>query len=420
MKTLFNYTLAFLLIGALFTSCKKEDTNNNNGTPTGNPFSSSLADLLAQDAPQPETFTINTHVNSTIRTSNHGKYAFPANAFADMNGNLVSGDVTVKVTEYFNNADLFYAGLSTRSDDSWLVTGGQFQIEANLNGQPLQIANGASFQAFVPNNEADNNMELFVGEELPDGSLNWLPTAEGNEAVNVVEANADSSSCAFAYFEIPIQAGDVVTFEYVAGSEDPGLHDAGFESQGLNEFIQLDPGVTNNASATASTDGMIYAFLGDSDWNGWDGAYVLITINAESFTITIDSDDCEEVPFSWYYQVDLTTLGWVNCDYFGGVGTDAQLTVITEEEHDCANTIVYTVFTDDAVVGGTSCSNDPGNEFTSYAMPNGTNVTICALSVIDGQFYGAFVPVTVSGETTENITLSPMTEEDFVDLMNAL
>lgn len=419
MKQLKPYLFAFLIGALTLSSCKKDQEDDQNGTPLQNPFSNSITTVLAQEAPTPETFIIPSQISSSIKTEKYGRYNFPPNAFADLNGNTVTGAIQISVTEYFDNSDLFYAGLSTRSDDNWLITGGQFLIEASQNGQPLQIADGKSYQAFVPNNNGDSNMDVFLGEELPDGSVNWLPSVDGQETVSPISVQEDSVSCAFAFYTLELEAGQVATFSYSAGNEDPSFHSITVEfMNGTENSFSIDPNNPQVETITATQDAMALISLSDFNWDGWQGASLEITIDGEPFSITIDSDDCDPVPFSWFYQVDLVTLGWVNCDYFAGDNPNSVLTITSDEEYDCSNMLVYTVFNDEDVVGATFCNED--GEFTSYMVPENTSITICALALIDDIYYSAFVEVAVTGDMTENITLEETSLEDFENTLNNL
>jgi hypothetical protein len=62
---------------------------------------------------------------------------------------------------------------------------------------------------------------------------------------------------------------------------------------------------------------------------------------------------------------------------------------------------------------------DGTDSFTIYNMPETLTMTIVALSEIGGDYFSSFVPITVSNNHVENITLSPTTMAQFlVDLDN--
>ncbi|WP_306640254.1 hypothetical protein [Sanyastnella coralliicola] len=404
--------ISILTFGIL--ACNKDDDN-----PTGNggttPSSASIQNTLLSLV-EKETHTINAQFPTTIRTESYAEYTFSQNAFVDQNGNTVIGNVDIRITELFDNSSLFFAGQQTVSDDQFLITGGQFNIEAFQNGQALSPSPSYNLNARIPTDNPDNNMDLFIGEEGDDGLVNWLP-ATGSDDLGVWEANLDSANCSAVCGSIELEAGDIVTLSYNAGPEDPSLHAGWYE--GPNDFGQMAFGNQTTYEIETEVGGSMYLCITDTDWDGWEGASLTITINGVSSTITISSDDCDPVPFSWVYQLNTTHLGWVNCDYFSGGNADSQVIAHASGEFDCGNTVVYSIFVDDEVLGVMSCGGDD-NQFTSYQMPSGTNVVVAALSLQDDVYYSSFIEVTVSGDVEVDLDFAPTTISDFENYINGL
>lgn len=91
------------------------------------------------------------------------RLTIPARAFANKKGNTVEGTVTIVLREYYTYDDIIAAKLSTTSGDQQLISDGMVHIAAQLNGEPLRMANGKQIKLDMPTKNFDDQMQLFKG-----------------------------------------------------------------------------------------------------------------------------------------------------------------------------------------------------------------------------------------------------------------
>lgn len=97
----------------------------------------------------------------TITGAKGVKIVFPPNAFRDQAGQIVTGNVTVKLTEILSKKDILLSGPMTESNGKLLVSGGEILVEADLNGKPL-VAMEKGINVEVPQVMKAGEMQLFV------------------------------------------------------------------------------------------------------------------------------------------------------------------------------------------------------------------------------------------------------------------
>jgi hypothetical protein len=160
-----------------FGSCKK----NNEVIPgsTSAISYSSLGDFFESRTSPLENFTISAQTGGSFTGAYGTIINFPPNAFADQNGNIVSGDVTIHFKEVFSKTEMIYSNVLPVSYNNALNSGGQYYIAASKNGQALHLPEGITYQAVMPSQAEDPNMMLFLGETMndPDAfvAVDWQP-----------------------------------------------------------------------------------------------------------------------------------------------------------------------------------------------------------------------------------------------------
>ncbi|MCI5081005.1 MAG: OmpA family protein [Saprospiraceae bacterium] len=103
-----------------------------------------------------------------------------ANSLVDENGHLPKGKVSFHLREAYAMDDIIMANLTTTSKDQILETGGMVFTEAfDEAGNQLHIRQGNQMVVSMPTEEMEEGMELFMGQQSPDGRLeDWIPTQQ--------------------------------------------------------------------------------------------------------------------------------------------------------------------------------------------------------------------------------------------------
>ncbi len=121
-----------------------------------------------------QQFQLNPEKDTVIETQDGIVLAVPAHSFLDANGKPATGTIHVEMKEALHAAEIMKAGLSTRSGDKLLETGGMFYINAHQGNASLKIDPNNALYAEIPTNDVKPNMQLFEGKRLPDGTIDWV------------------------------------------------------------------------------------------------------------------------------------------------------------------------------------------------------------------------------------------------------
>jgi len=120
-----------------------------------------------------QTFWVDGSADTVIETKGGIVLSVPAAAFVDDNGQTVRGKIGLVIKEALDPASILRAGLSTKSGDRLLETGGMFFVDARKNTQSLKIDPLHAVYAEVPADSIKPGMQLFSGRRMKDGSIDW-------------------------------------------------------------------------------------------------------------------------------------------------------------------------------------------------------------------------------------------------------
>lgn len=164
------FTLAIVAIS--FVRCKKEDPYVNVVE------EADVLNTVKALAPEAQIFTDAADQDLVYTTDEGLTFTFPQGCFKDGSGNIFTGNVTVRITEYMSNSDMVLSGITTTSGVSLLQSGGMFKVEASANGQELELA--STYRVNIPSSFQDPDMRIFQGVESAtrDGNIlvDWIET----------------------------------------------------------------------------------------------------------------------------------------------------------------------------------------------------------------------------------------------------
>lgn len=156
-----NLLIAGQLLAAsiVMFSCKKHDSTPD--TPL------LASEFLASYQVPEQSFTGNAATGFTITGAKGTKVAFKSSAFRDASNNIVTGTVTVTLTEILSKRDVLLSGIMTESNGQLLESGGEFLVEAKQGDKVLHLNNEQDSSAVVEVPKVMNNqdMGLFVQEK---------------------------------------------------------------------------------------------------------------------------------------------------------------------------------------------------------------------------------------------------------------
>lgn len=176
-RSLFAATVIAAAITTL-TSCKK-----NNDAPQ---YARAEAFWQSNTIPT-QSFTGNAATGFTITGNKGTRVQFPANAFVDGSGNIVSGHVQVTLKEVLSKKDVLLSGVWTESNGQLLESGGELLVQAKQDGQELNInpaLGDKGIQVEVPKVMNDQDMGLFVQGRRDQGQQGGGASGGGQEPQN--------------------------------------------------------------------------------------------------------------------------------------------------------------------------------------------------------------------------------------------
>jgi mono/diheme cytochrome c family protein len=118
-------------------------------------------------------FSIDNSKDTVIETEGGIVFAIPKGVFLDESGHPVTGNVKLNVKEALKPEDIVKGGMDTRSDGKLLETGGMFYLNPTQGGKNLKIDASKGIYTEVPTDKQKPGMQLFEGQRMPDGSINW-------------------------------------------------------------------------------------------------------------------------------------------------------------------------------------------------------------------------------------------------------
>jgi hypothetical protein len=138
-----------------------------------------------------QRFSIDNSKDTVLETRSGIVFVIPANCFKDKSGNKVN-DIEFQVKEALDPSDMMLAGLSTRSGETDLETGGMFYVDAMKGDEHLKIDPNNGIYTEVPTKNHKPGMQLYHGERKPDGSIDWVnpkPMEKYLVPVNILSLN---------------------------------------------------------------------------------------------------------------------------------------------------------------------------------------------------------------------------------------
>jgi hypothetical protein len=169
-----------VLLGLLAIYFTHHTNSNNDDYVNGLPELNEKGEKLWADADSvlpAHIFNINANADTVLETKSGIIMTILANSFLDENENHVDGNITLILKEALDPTSIMTAGLSTKSGDDLLETGGMFFIDARKKGEILKIDPAKSIYVQIPSNEIKEGMQLFSGEREADGSIDWVNPA---------------------------------------------------------------------------------------------------------------------------------------------------------------------------------------------------------------------------------------------------
>ncbi|MBK7886284.1 MAG: hypothetical protein IPJ86_02965 [Bacteroidetes bacterium] len=119
----------------------------------------------------------------TILSNHQGlELAIPAGAFIHDDGSAPSGKIMFHLQSFHDDLSILKEGLTTTCNGEMIETAGMFYCDASSNGKPLKLRK--SINVSFRTEEVKEGMQIFYGEKQADGVVNWIPESADRAAVS--------------------------------------------------------------------------------------------------------------------------------------------------------------------------------------------------------------------------------------------
>jgi len=178
MKKMTIWATVCLLSSAFLFSCSKSP---NPVSTTTTVSYSSMDTIFSMLNVQPKTLMVDAVNGGSFYGNSGTRYIFYGNSFQTATGANVTGTVQIQVAEYLQKGDMLFSKMLPISNNEPLISGGEINVVATQNGQPVYLKPHFIFQANMPQGgAAATGMQYFSGQPTLDTTqfkANWIQPA---------------------------------------------------------------------------------------------------------------------------------------------------------------------------------------------------------------------------------------------------
>ncbi|WP_428223681.1 hypothetical protein [Flavobacterium sp.] len=199
MKTQIKILGLAFVASILYVSCSTDDVVTD--IPLTPPSAQEMKDLRAAAlSKHSQVFTLSALDSIKQFTSPKGvKFTIKRNNLR-LNGNPVTGDVTIDYAEIFDGGSMLTTHKTTMGDlgggvMGMIISGGEFFLNGKANGKQLDLIAPVPF--IIPANltgQADPAMQLWNGNIDNDGNIDWVRKDVANGAAGGVKVDGQGSN----------------------------------------------------------------------------------------------------------------------------------------------------------------------------------------------------------------------------------
>jgi hypothetical protein len=273
---------------------------------------------------------------------------------------------TVNPVNNSSNINTFFNQNIANATQSFSINASSFQWIVGAQGTTLNIQPN-SFQDYM-GNPISGNINIELVEIQTKADMIWLnKTTTSNE-------------------QLLISGGEVSVKAFQNG----------------NQLI-LSPGGAINISLPTNNPVNMQLFAGNQTSNG--------DVNWGTTNTNVGVDSLGNFNFNLYNgTLGNDSLGWINCDYFYNQANLTTVEVKTPSNFNGTNTVIYFFFNNIYAIAPAQWNNT-SLSFKSYtnSLPVGEQITIVAISELNGQLYSSFTPITLTANHSETVGLSATT-----------
>jgi hypothetical protein len=389
------------------------DTTNTSDTIAPEKNFWTLESFFKQLEKSSQEFVINNQKDTMIQGADGTALLIPAKTFN-------SPTVTIVMREYYSYQDIISNKLSTLSDDRQLVTGGMLHLTALIDGKETDILPGKSIKWFIPDTTTDlSQMELFNGvirqSNFKQAAIPGMDTAATSsyDGINWIPQNRPFRNEAKVSVKVldirdrPLRIRTTLNRRRQVGvfriDNDPKIGE-----EELKKILKEKYNYSKVRIIKRTRRSSMFRWLNiaNRDWSNavGDSAWIPLSeakeykLTASDTVLTPAIDIMNKVlkeysgEFYKRFRVDVSTLGWINCDRF--YRTDIpKVNYAVDLQTKASDYFTILVFDQikSMMTGSTS-----GNKVLFLNIPKGITAKLICVGIRNG------LPITA----TENVIIS--------------
>lgn len=333
-----------------------------------------LHDFFAQLQKKPQQFQVNNLRDTVLRGKEGTVLHIPKNSFN------VNGTVIITITEFYSIEDIIMNKLSTTTTDGQqLVSGGMVYISAsgNYSDSLLQLRDGVKWRMEMPKT-TDSSMQLFYGRtatnnELFDTDVKWEAT--GQVFGNVFFDTTKRTTLTLANDPITGKTKMVPDSSYNGPKDKKGFLKRLFGRKTVKFEITGDTMRANTGLIISGDQRLPVTF---------DTLAAGYVATVKAMQQVQQNNKVADVIVGNLYGVDISSLGWINCDRPWGLAQRTNFSVQLDTPWKYRTVLVF-----DRVKSIMLGTNMEKGKSTFYNIPVGEKVKVICVGIDNGKTISA-------------------------------
>jgi hypothetical protein len=346
-----------------------------------------------------QTYVVQANASTWITAKKGLKVFIDPKKLCKEDGSIISGKIKVMVKEVTNTEEMVLANTPTQSNGKMLLSGGSYFIEMENNGEKLKLKVGNTLQIQSPNFNK-KGMQLFYGEPNNNGMVNWQPTV-----TNFKESAITSKTFRQEYVTTQIKIKDTIGKRCATLIECMKIHrDSTMDARWAFTIANRDKLTYKQEMAYGLRP---IEFPWERYKNGirrerFNGATCaggnLMTASSmylieDTFPVyredkkIVASKITKEALLNYYEPIEISTLGWINCDKFNEAPICNNIELFLKSEFKVNYCRVYYNFKklNSLLAEQIEFTNDIVSVINaSTKLPIGENVEVTILAISNG------------------------------------
>jgi hypothetical protein len=379
-----------------------------------------------------QSYTLRAKEKSWVTAKKGFKIFIDPSKLCKKDGSPVEGEIVVHIKEVTNTEEMMAANTPTMSDGRMLISGGSYFIQVKNNEEELNIKSGEALQIQLPN-ISKAGMELFYGAYKEDGLVNWQPANKRfqksryesreftrnyyNKGFYVQEVKGKDTlgtrpATLEECYKIYVDSTYKTRWDYTRAHRDSMTYKEKM-AYGLSPFkfpyerfkASMIPKTKPCKDCVQKLQKACTYCWGTKTVTYYEPSMYFVPdtvpVYKKDTVYYANNNDALETAIDYYEPMEITNLGWINCDRFSNIPISKSTEIQLGDMGNLSSCLVYYNFKKlNSLLAEQLYFNDKNATqcMVSTTLPIGEQVEIIILAEQDGKLVTAKKPITVAKE----------------------